>query len=44
MVEPLSICSSTEVGSLGVLHLKRLWSKILPDAQDQLSQEALAKE
>lgn len=29
MVEPVFICDATEVGALGILHLKRLWSKTI---------------
>jgi hypothetical protein len=33
MYEPLHIAPSTEVGSLGVVHLKRLWSAVMAQRQ-----------
>ncbi len=44
MEQQVSICPSTEMGGLGVLHLKRLWSKSLLRAQGQEPKAAWAVE
>ncbi len=44
MAGQLALCSSTEVGPLGIHYLKRLWSKRLLKMQGQLTHEALAED
>jgi hypothetical protein len=37
MSEPLNIASSNESGSLGVLHLKRIWSSVMAERRGHMS-------